>query len=246
VVSKENATVTLSTGNPVSVQVSAPGGTASSITLMAAIQEPADGNPGDIAKALPVTLRLIPVVAAPTINCPAITSVAAQILTATFSCANVPVNVYDVAISIGGNYYTGIADSVLVVYDPSLGFVTGGGIIVHNGVPANFGINVKYLKNGQIQGGMLYIEHRSTGDLILKSNALTGLSIVGNTAVLVSKATLNGAGSYALQATAIDNGQPGTSDQFGLQVTGPSGTVPDLTFAPVNLAGGNLQVPHSK
>jgi len=246
VVSRENAQVTPAAGNPISVQVSAPGGTASTMTLVATIQEPADANPGDIAKATPVTLSLIPVVAAPSITCPASTSVSAQILTAAFTCTNVPVNVYDVAISIGGNYYTGAADSVLVVYDPSLGFVTGGGTILHNGVPANLGINVKYLKNGQLQGGMLYIEHRPAGDVILKSNALTGLSIVGNTAVLLSKATLNGAGNYSIQATAIDNGEPGTSDQFGLQVTGPSGTVPDLTFVPATLTKGNLQVPQKK
>jgi hypothetical protein len=47
------------------------------------------------------------------------------------------VNVYDVTITVGGNYYAGAASSVLAVYDPSLGFTTGGGRIVPHGVFRN-------------------------------------------------------------------------------------------------------------
>jgi len=54
------------------------------------------------------------------------------------------------------------------VYDPSLGFVTGGGTVMHNGVPANFAFSAKYLKNGQTQGSLLYLEHRASGDVVLK------------------------------------------------------------------------------
>jgi hypothetical protein len=244
VVSRENASVTLSSTNPVAVQVNSPGGNASAITLSAAIQELADGSLGNISNATPVTLTLVPVVAAPSINCTVGTSVASGVLTATALCGNVPVNVYDVSIRVGGNYYTGSADSVVAVYDPSLGFVTGGGTLVH-GVPAHFGANVKYLKNGQQQGGVMYIEHRATGDLILKSNAVQSLSIVDNTAVILGKATLGGVGNYSFQATLIDNGQPGTNSLFGLQVKDPSGVaVPNLSFSPMNLGGGTIQVPH--
>ena len=184
VVSREDATVTPSASNPLAVQVSAPGGNASLVTLVAAIQEVADGSLGDISKATPVTFTLIPVVAAPAINCPVITSVAAGVLTATATCANVPVNVYSVSTVIGGNYYTGSADSALAVYDSSLGFVTGGGTILHDGVPANFGINAKYLKNGQIQGELLYLEHRASGNVILKSPP-SPLSPCGDTPALL-------------------------------------------------------------
>ena len=106
------------------------------------------------------------------------------VFTATSTCADVPVNAYDVSIAIYDSYYAGSADSVAAVYDPSLGGVTGGGTILHNNVPANFWNydNVKYLKNRRIQRGMLYIEHRAWGDVILKSNALTDLSVVGNQA----------------------------------------------------------------
>jgi len=73
------------------------------------------------------------------------------------------------------------------------------------------------------------------------------LTIVGNTAVITGKATLNGVGNYSFRATAVDNGDPGTSDQFGLQVINPAGVVmSDLTFAPLTINGGNIQVPKSK
>ena len=118
---------------------------------------------GSISNATPITVTLNPVVAATAIVCPVTTSLGSGSLTATATCADVPGDVYGVSISIGGDYYTGAADSVVAVYDPSLGSLTGGGTVLHNGVPANFGINVKYvkyLKNGQIRGGMLYTEHR--------------------------------------------------------------------------------------
>jgi hypothetical protein len=171
-------------------------------------------------------------------------------LTASCTFASVAVNVYDVHIAIGGSFYQGSTDTVLAVYDPSLGFTTGGGTVTHNGVKANFGFTAKYLPSGQIQGNLLYIEHRATGDVILKSNALGSLSIVTNSAtsatgILLGKATLNGVGNYSFQAVATDNGEPGTSDTFGLQVKDPSGAVvADLTFSPLLLDGGNIQVPH--
>jgi hypothetical protein len=47
------------------------------------------------------------------------------------------------------------------------------------------------------------------------------------------------------QATVVDNGEPGRNDLFGLQVTSPGGAViPELTFNPITLSGGNIQVPH--
>jgi hypothetical protein len=162
----------------------------------------------------------------------------------------VAVNVWDVHIAIGGNFYQGATDTVLAVYDPSLGFTTGGGTLTHNGVKANFGFNAKFLKSGQVQGSLLYIEHRSSGDVILKSNSMGSLSIVTNSAtsatgILLGKATLNGVGNYSFQAVATDNGEPGTSDTFGLQVKDPSAApVADLSFAALILDGGNIQVPH--
>ncbi|HEY0379570.1 MAG TPA: M4 family metallopeptidase [Pyrinomonadaceae bacterium] len=247
-VSKENATVTPDAANPFAVKVASAGGTSPAFTLKASIKEVADGSLGDISKAVPVTFKLVPVGAGSTIQCNATTgTVASGALNVACNFASVPVNVYDVNISIGGNYYTGSADSIVVVYDPSLGFVTGGGVVTHNGVRANFGLNIKYLKNGNAQGNLIYIEHRATGDVVVKSTAMGVMAIVGGEAQPVGKAVVNGVGNYSFIARAIDKGEPGTADQFGLRVTAPNGAVvADLTFNPITLSGGNIQVPKVK
>jgi hypothetical protein len=160
----------------------------------------------------------------------------------------VPVNVYDVTFSIGGNYYTGSAETVLAVYDPSLGNVTGGGSVIHNGVKANFAVNLKYLKNGGAQGSVLYIEHRPTGDLVVKGTAMKSLSIVGNTAIALTKnAIANGTGGYNLRMVAIDNGDPGKTDKIGVTLydtTNAADPTIDYSAAPITISGGNISVPH--
>jgi len=228
--------------------VNSPGGTAGPITLCAAINEASDGSPGDISLATPVTFILTPVApGAPTITQTATTSGGGVggTLTACVTLSNVPVNVYNVGVSVGGSYYTGSNSAVLAVYDPSLGFVTGGGTILHDGVTACFGFNVRYQGNGNAQGSLLYIELRPTGVVKLKSNAMQSLSIVGNTGVFIGKATLNDVGNHTFRVTVVDNGEPGRNDQFGLRVTAPGGAIiPGLTFDPITLSGGNIQVPH--
>lgn len=252
-VTPEDAILTPSDSNPSSIKVSTAGGTAGPVTLTAAITEASDDDTnGNISNAQPVTFTLLPVGSGSPISCSATTDGGGVGGTLTASCTfnNVPVNVYDVHIAIGGNYYTGTADALLAVYDPSLGFTTGGGTIMHNGVLANFGFNVKYLSNGKAQGHLIYIEHRATGDVVLKSNAMGSLSIVKNnptsySAIILGKATLDGVGNYSFQSVVTDNGEPGTSDQFSLQVKNSTGTVvSDLTFDPITLIGGNIQVPH--
>jgi hypothetical protein len=246
-VSRENATVTPRSNNPLAVKVSTSGGTAASITLVANISEVADDTSlGDIGNAVPVTFTLRPLAGGSTITKVAtVSGSGAGPLVASVTLTNLPVNVYDVSIGIGGNYYTGSAETCLAVYDPSLGYVTGAGTVTRGGVAANFAFNAKYVKGGQLQGSLFYIEHRVGGDVVLKSNAMGALAIVGNKAVLTGKATLGGVGNYKFQATVLDNGDPGSSDQFGLQVTDPSGAiVTSLTFNPLTLSGGNIVVPH--
>jgi len=246
-VAHEDAVVTPSATNPAAVRVNSPGGTAGPITLQAAVTEAADGSDGDISLATPVTYTLTPVGAGSSYSCTATTSGGGVGGTLQTSCtfSNVAVNVYDVRIAVGGSYYQGAADAVLTVFDPSLGFVTGGAVLRHNGVRADAGFMAKYLKNGQLKGSLLYIEHRPTGDVVLKSNAMGSMAIVNSTAYILGKATLNGVGNHSFRAAAVDNGEPGTNDQFGLEVKNPSGTViSDLTFSPVTLTAGNIVVPH--
>jgi hypothetical protein len=131
-----------------------------------------------------------------------------------------------------------------VVYDPSLGFVAGGGQLIHNGFKVSVGVNIKYLKNGNAQGSLLFIEHRPTGNVVVKSNAIGSMAIVGNEAIPTGKATLNGIGNHSFIARIIDNGEAGSTDRFGLRVTNPAGAIViDLTFDPIQLSGGNFSVP---
>jgi len=224
---RENAVVTPRSSNPLAVKVNTAGGTAGPISLCADITEAADGSLGNISYAVPVTFTMVPEVGgSPLVQTATVTGGGVGgTLAACATLNDVPVNVYDVLITVGGNYYAGSAETCLAVYDPSLGSATGGGKITHNGVAANFAFAAKYLKNGQTQGSLLYIEHRASGDVALKSNSMGPLTIVGNTAVVTGKATLNGVGNYGFRATAVDNGDPGTRDQFGLQVINPAGVV---------------------
>jgi subtilisin family serine protease len=237
-VALENATVAASAGNPGSVQVASAGGNAN-FTLSADIAEVADGSLGNIALASPVTVTLTPVGPGSAISQNATFSLNGNVLTASASFTNVPVNVYDVTFTIGGANYTGSGSTIVAVFDPSLGNVTGGGWIVRNGVRANFGFNVKYQKNGNAQGQILYMEHRPGGAVKVKSNNIASLSIAGDTAIILGKAVIDGVGNWQFQLTATDNGEPGSSDTLGLQVSGDG----SLTFAPVTLSGGNIQVP---
>jgi hypothetical protein len=255
-VTREDANVVPDLNNPYAVKVNAPGGTALSIVLKASITELQNGSAqvtgttdtlGDICNATPVSVTLTPLIGSGNLTVSAAALVSCDGTNRTVQAAfnNVPVNVYQVSFSIGGKYYIGTANSVLAVYDPSSGFVTGGGAVLHNGVRANFVFSAKYLKKGQTQGSLLYIEHRATSDVVLKSNSMGALAIVGSTAAITGKATLNGVGNYGFQATVMDKSDPGSSDQFGLKVTNPAGAVVnDLTFAPVTLTGGNVVVPH--
>jgi VCBS repeat-containing protein len=101
----------------------------------------------------------------------------------------VPVNTYSVEVTVLGGYYTGSGEDVLTVYDPSLGFTTGGGWFywpddgTPEGCPAgartNFGYTMKYNKKGaRVRGSLLLICHLEDGTKYrIKSNALEGLAL---------------------------------------------------------------------
>jgi subtilisin family serine protease len=246
-VSREDATVTPSSSNPDAVKVNSPGGTAGPITLCFDMNEVSDGNPGNTTNITSVTVTVTPVGSGAPVSPGAASFSGGGIgatRTACLTLNNVPVNVYDVSLTIDGDFYQGSGHTVLTVYDPSLGFVTGGGSLIHNGYKANVGVNMKYLKNGKAQGSLLYIEHRPTGDVIVKSTVISSLAIVGNEAKPTGKANVNGVGNHTFIARIIDNGEFGINDLFGLRITDPSGNVVvSLTFDPIQLSSGNFQVP---
>jgi hypothetical protein len=152
VVTKEDGTITSASGNPQTVKVDAPGGNAGSIVLTGTVKEAAEanGSPGDISKAL-LGVTLMPALANGTnIVCNAVANGGGSW---TATCSNVPVEAYIIRWVIMGDYYQGSADTLLAVYDPSLGFVTGSGSVMDNGVPADFAFSVKYQNNGRYKAG---------------------------------------------------------------------------------------------
>ncbi|HKP70182.1 MAG TPA: tandem-95 repeat protein [Pyrinomonadaceae bacterium] len=248
--------------NPNSMQVSAPGGTASGTTgdICFDISEVVDGTPGD-----PTVL-----VGRPTFQINAVGGGGgAGTITYNFitfpnsgqwACVrliltNTPVNVYEVTFGLGSSYYTGSGTTVFTVFDPSAGFASGGGWVINpsTGYRGNYGVNVKYLKNGNYQGSVLYVEHRPDGDYKVKSTSLNstgGFAIVpitgGSEAQIAGKANhvVNdvGTGNHSFIARVIDKGTAGTNDQFGFKLINPSGQTV-FSFDPVLLGGGNNQVP---
>jgi hypothetical protein len=246
-VAREDATVSPSASNAFAVKVNSAGGTGGPIPLCFEMNEVSDGSPGDTTNITSVTVNVIPIGTGSAVS--AGTAVfsgggVGATRTACVTLNNVPVNVYDVSLTINGNFYQGTGDTVLVVYDPSLGFVAGGGHLIHNGIKASVGVNIKYLKNGNAQGSLLYIEHRPTGNVVVKSNAIGSMAIVANEAIPTGKATINGVGNNSFIARVIDNGELGSTDRFGLRVTNPAGALLiDLTFDPIQLSGGNFSVP---
>jgi subtilisin-like proprotein convertase family protein len=244
-VTTEDAIVTPVASNPTAVQVSSRRGASGPIKLCAAITETNDESLGDIALATPLTFTLTPVAPGTQPITQTATTSGGGVggtLTACAALNNVPVNVYDVGVSVGGNNYTGSGGASLAVFDPSLGAFKGVGTIVRNGRPSTFLFNVKYRKNGSPQGGLLYAERRPTGFLILQASAVQSLSVIGNTGVMFGNARVNGVANHTFRATVVDGGKSARNDRFGLQVISPSGAViADLTFDPIALRGGNIK-----
>ena len=246
-VAREDATVSPSATNPFAVKVNVPGGTGGPITLCFDMDEVSDGSPGNTSNITSVGVSVTPIGTGSAVSAGAAVFSGGGVGATRTACVtlnNVPVNVYDVTLTINGNFYTGTGSTVLAVYDPSLGFVAGGGHLIHNGFKATVGVNIKYLKSGNAQGALLYIEHRPGGDVKVKSNSMGAMAIVGSEAVPTGKANVNGSGNYGFIARILDNGEPGLTDQFGLRVTDPGGNIViDLTFNPITLTGGNFSVP---
>ncbi len=197
-VTKENAIITLDSANAVAVRVGSDGGNNSAFTWSALIHQALDGYAGNLGNIQPEDIAL---------TFSAVGSGGGWTGTAsTFDPAtgiatfNVPADVLGVetyagVVTLDNEWFVAApAEDVLVVYDPSLGFTTGGGWFTWpagtqnpelEGARVNFGYTMKYTinkKNVQVKGSLLLIAHLDDGGIIrLKSNALYGLAIVSNT-----------------------------------------------------------------
>jgi PKD repeat protein len=278
----EDAAIALSDDNPPAMEVTSSGGTLDNVTLTGTVAEavpernPASAaQPGNIARA-GVTMTITPIgpgspLTAECTPAPAIdgsSGYQSEEVSCTFH--DVAVNVYEVALMAGSDadsneFYSGSAVDAFTVYDPSLGYTTGGGTFMwpSTGERTNFGYVMKYNKKGKnLIGNLLLVRHHADGTTDrVKSNALGGLALGhlpdgSGWASFTGKATFQDAsmqepvGNHVFTTYVEDHGTPGSgADKMWLVVEDGDGeaTVVSMpTPATANgstLAGGNIYVP---
>ncbi len=177
-----------------------------------------------------------------------------------------PVNTYEITLSLSSDYYQLAANaSVFTVYDPSLGFTTGGGWFYwpETDEKTNFGYVMQYGKNGRnLKGSLLVIRHTDSGIYRVKSNALAKKSLaVGEYespsfgwASFSGKCTykepgwVDPIGNIQFIVYVEDYGEPGKNiDKFWITVDYPAAGMsmnkPGFGNA-IEIGGGNIVVPH--
>jgi hypothetical protein len=175
--------------------------------------------------------------------------------------------VYTIRVTIadddGGSSY---AETMVVVYDASAGFVTGGGWIdVQPGSyradttlagRANFGFNSQYKKGATVPTGNTEFQFQ-VANLNFHSENFSWLVVSGFKAQFKGVGTINGAGNYDFTLTAYDgdiggSGQTGY-DRFRIVITdhatgavvfdNRNGAGMDMDSAnPQNIAGGSIVI----
>jgi PKD repeat protein len=137
----------------------------------------------------------------------------------------------------------------VVVYDPTGGFVTGGGWFTDpaSGSKIHFGFNPKYQPNSTLLKGET--EFKLSG-ITFKSTSHEWLVINGAKAQFKGSGTVNGAGDYGFLVTVID----GTPDKIRIKIwdkaTGEEfydnqPDAPDYADPVIEIGGGSIQV-HAK
>jgi PKD repeat protein len=121
-----------------------------------------------------------------------------------------------------GEFDTGVFEYV-VIYDPSGGFVTGGGWIdspegayaVNESLAgkASFGFVSKYKKGANEPTGNTEFQFK-VADLNFKSTSYDWLVIAGSKAKFKGEGTINGDGSYGFMLSAVD----GDEDTFRIKI----------------------------
>lgn len=148
---------------------------------------------------------------------------------------------------------------LLVVFDPSAGFVTGGGWIsspagAYSADPtaigrANFGFVSKYKKGANVPDGSTEFVFNA-GGLNFHSSAYEWLVVNQNGTNAQFKGTgrINGAGNYGFMIKANDNGNGGATDTFRIHIwniDAGDATVYD-NGSDQTLGGGNIMIQTKK
>jgi hypothetical protein len=146
----------------------------------------------------------------------------------------------------------------IVFYDPTGGFVTGGGYILHGssmtpsggaGEKDNYGFVAKYKKgsNPPIPEGETEFKYKP-GNLNFHSTSYDWLAVSGTRGQYQGSGTINGSGDYAFQVTVIDGG---SSDRFRIKIWDKTTLAvtfdtepgrPDTWTPTIPAAGGNIVV----
>jgi hypothetical protein len=274
VVTKENASIAAAAGNVGSIPVSQ-----TSVTLGFSVSETypePNPNPDTYSRAAPGDIGNVTSLAA-TLNgvasnanyngtCSAgAVSGSGYGATKAFSCVfsggpfQVDAYTLNVSVDAGNNYYTGSYDDVLSVYDPNLGFVTGGGKFIDpsDGARVSFGLSFTYTGKGKtgFRGGWVVVKHHEDGsECRVKSNQMNAPAVVGNTATLSGKSnyscvdafgqTTASAGNLSSLGYVEDNGTSGVGqDKFWISAFGELLMPAPASANAAVLTGGNIQVP---
>ena len=174
--------------------------------------------------------------------------------------------IYTVTLTVTDGCNSVSESLVVVIYDPTAGFTSGGGWFVPDNESfinriavtdtvskANFGFIVKYKKGADNPDGNLEFRYRA-GDIDLRSQDMDWLVVQSTTKVrFKGKATINGNDElHTFKVTAEDKGEPGASlDTFCIEIW--LGVVDDVENTPQTpkhkakglLGGGNIQI-HQK
>ena len=162
-------------------------------------------------------------------------------------------NVYNVCVKgtdVAGNTGADVC-LLLPVYDPTAGFVTGGGEVASpvgadllnataNG-PAKFGFVSKYLPGRNTPSGNLEFQFKE-GDLNFKSTNMDWLVVTGQPrAIFRGSGTINGVNVCKFEVDAWDGSfQPSSQDAFGLKIFSCANGGDRYRLSPVALTKGSI------
>ena len=277
-VTNEDARVGFDSNNQSSLQVTTSSGnltTGVSFNITVREKTPDFTNPGtaagDISNVAGLTVTLTPIGGGSAIplTCgpPANNGLAGYSKVLTYTCsylaggAGLPVSTYQLDAAVTGNYYTGGDTDAFTVFDPSLGFATGGGKFMLDGDRVNFGFTMKYNKSGaNLQGNLIAVRHHGDGTISrIKSNSLGGLAVQDvsgcGIAQFTGKATYTtwdantlsyvNSGNNSFTVYAKDCNNPGTGvDSFWMDAPGDLDMPNTAEANKATLTGGNIAVPH--
>jgi hypothetical protein len=254
-VNREIAVVTPSVFNPTVVMVSTSKPVAGTVTLRASLHEVTDPNGyADIAEASPVTYTLTQMGTGRVYTGTANDSGGGieGTLVTSYAFHKLPVGVYEVKISVGGQFYQGTGYTFLTIQAPTThGSVTGSGQVTLNGIRHGFTVNLRYGPNGKVRGDFSYVEsHLVMGrgvlpaayapSYFLTGHVTGGLVIAGKTASFQGTATLNGETGFRF-AVVLRGSSAGA--RFGLTVLAPDhAMVAHSTFPATGLTSGRVTV----